>query len=79
MMEKNFSISDIIQKRVSVLTKKEQIITGTLILYGMNDKTIALKDYQILVKNEEGKYEVEDEGKLILIKHDGWVIIKTKE
>ncbi len=76
-MELNkFSLRDIINQHVTVITKKAQKITGVLVLYGMQDKTIVLKDFSILEQNEDGNWEEVEKGKVIVIKHDGWVMLK---
>jgi len=76
--KKLFNTRMLIGTDVTVVTKVPGlVIHGTFFEYFEKNDTVVLRNYEIY-RLEEGEWELEDKGDLILIKGDGWVEIKAR-
>lgn len=75
---KVFNTRMLIGEEVTVIPKLPGVkCTGTMIEYFERNHAIVLKDYTEW-RMKDGKWEIEDEGDLLIIKGDGWAEIKVK-
>jgi len=79
MVEKVFTTRMLLGNTVTVICKNGQRVAGTMLEFFERNNAIAIKDFVIFDKNENGEWECVEKGDLIILKGDAWAELICKK
>jgi len=71
-----FKLDDLIGRNVVVTTTFGKV-SGELLMYGLRDKTLFIKNFTVLKENN-GKWESVRDGELIVIQKKSWFCFEVR-
>lgn len=75
--KKVFNTRELIGEYIVVIPKIPNVkYSGVMLEYFERNNAVVLKDYVVHVKDEEGKWVVDEEGDILIIKGDCWAEIR---